>query len=145
MSGFLCCGYCPPLPRLSSNNRWYFSKQPAMGSWLMGNSSWISPLHLAQSHLLHTANKNLFNVHYLQRDRVTSLCVLEEGTWGGKSVCCHNSWYFLTPTSSQTWGKRMHLRSLCPSFASPLPCFVSSLSLTQLFHYLHHLIRFAFH
>lgn len=61
----------PSLPLLF-RNRWYLSKQPALGSWLMGPSSWASSLHLAQPHLLQIANKKCF---YL-------LCLEERGDMG---------------------------------------------------------------
>lgn len=47
------------------SNRWYLSKQTALGSWLMGSSSWTSSTHLVQPHLLQTANKSLSHLQDL--------------------------------------------------------------------------------
>lgn len=118
-------------PSLSSlfRNRWYFSAQPATGSWLMGDSSWISSLHIAPPHLLRTANKRLFE---------GSLNACECN--GGKSRSTRNpSFIILMAADSDLLlylSRRMSARCFLlflhfarPPPPSPLPpCFVTLLS-----------------
>lgn len=129
-------------PSLSSlfRNRWYFSAQPATGSWLMGDSSWISSLHIAPPHLLRTANKRLF-----ERLRVPSMpvSVMEESLGPQGTPPSSSSWLQI-PICSCTWVEEWVRDAFCPFFTLlglPLPplsllaLWLYSL-LTQPFHYL---------
>lgn len=73
--------FFPSLPLLF-RNRWYLSKRPALGSWLMGPSSWTSSLHLAQPHLLQIANKKCFFSCIWRKRGRGGLCLRWDGGRG---------------------------------------------------------------
>lgn len=128
--------FLPSLPLLF-RNRWYLSKQPAPGSWLMGPSSWTSPLHLVQPHLLQIANKRCFYLLYLEEK---GGCV-RWGGWGGEEEEGEKSWTNHTSFSCNILWCLQSPSGLVPEkkrgkFKGFFFCSVTLLSLTQLFHYL---------
>lgn len=123
ISGFQLCDrfvlfFFPSLPLLL-RNRWYLSKQPALGSWLMGPSSWTS-LHLVQPHLLQIANKKCFYLLYLEEKG--GLCEMrwdevgreeeeDEKSWTNHtSFSCNILWCLQSPSGlapeKKEWSSR---------------------------------------
>lgn len=123
------------LPPLLFINKWYLSKHPALGSWLMGPSSWISSLHLARPHLLQIANKKCFYFLHLKERGREGLHEMRLGQRKRENLgqIAPLSAVILHMFSDPIWPcteKKNKVQGLFSFFTAAL------LSLTQLFHYL---------